>query len=166
MNKVLLRFKALLYDYIIILFYLLILLGVSIGLYFLIFGTIPEFNHLESQLIAFLTTVLPITIFFTITESKYPYASYGKRKAGLVIKYQSNPITGSIIRNILKFLPWQIAHYAVIKGLYQGFNIPLVIVTYIISISLPIIYIIMVIFNKDGRHLPDIISRSIVIKKE
>lgn len=158
-----LRLKALFIDYLCILAYLIILFIFSISFYKLVLKAIPEFTETESQWISFLTTVLPITIYFIIKESKKPYASFGKKKVGLKIVYNSSPIKSSIIRNILKFLPWQFGHISVIRGIYTGFDSIFVFIFYGLAIVLPIIYILMVIFRKDHRHLPDLFSGSWVV---
>ena len=158
-----LRLKALIIDYLCIMAYLVILFIVIISFYKLILKGIPEFSETESQLIAFLTTVLPITVYFVFKESRKPYASFGKKKVGLKIIYEGDPIKGSIIRNVLKFLPWQFGHMSVIKGVYNDFDSFFVFIFYGLAIILPIIYILMVIFRKDHRHLPDILAGSWVV---
>lgn len=159
-----LRFKALLIDYLCILAYLVILFLLIMSIYTFILNGIPDFTEIQTQWIAFLTTVLPITIYFSLKESRKPYASFGKEKVGLKISYAGNPMKGSLIRNILKFLPWQFGHLSVIKGIYSEFDSTFVFVFYGLALILPIIYILMVIFRKDHRHLADLLSGSQVIK--
>lgn len=161
--RIKLRLKALFIDYLCILAYLIILFIFIISFYKLVLKAIPEFTETESQWISFLTTVLPITVYFIFKESRKPYTSFGKNKVGLKIVYDSNPIKSSIIRNILKFLPWQFGHISVIRGIYTGFDSFFVLIFYVLAIVLPIIYILMVIFRKDHRHLPDLLSGSWVV---
>lgn len=158
-----LRIKALLIDYFCIVIYLCILLGLAIAIYFMFFQSIPRFTEEKSQWIALLTTVLPITIYFTIKEAGKSFASFGKKKTGLKVIYSGNPIMGSIIRNILKFLPWQLGHMSVIRGIYNGFESCYVIIFNGVAILLPIIYIGMVVTRKDHRHIPDLLARGYVI---
>ncbi|MDN6293772.1 hypothetical protein [Alkalibacterium gilvum] len=116
------------------------------------------------QWITFFTTVFPVTVFFILKEVRKPYASFGKEKVGLKVRYTGNPVKGSIVRNILKFLPWHLGHVSVIKLAYRNtFTIPATLY-YGSSISLLITYILMAIFRKDPRHLPDILSGSQVIR--
>lgn len=157
-----LRIKALLIDYFCIIFYLLILFALTMGIYFVFFDSIPEFTEETSQWIAFLTTVLPVTIYYIFKESGKPFASLGKEKAGLRVKYSKNPIIGSIIRNVFKFLPWQLGHMAVIRGIYSGFDSCYVILFYGLAILLPIVYIGMTLVRNDHRHIPDLLANSYV----
>lgn len=159
-----LRLKALFIDYLCILAYMAILFLFIMSIYTFVLNGIPVFTETQSQWIAFLTTILPITTYFIIKESKKPYASFGKIKAGLKIKYSGNSLKGSLIRNILKFLPWEFGHLSVIKGIYNGFDSIFVFVFYGLAVILPIIYILMVIFRKDHRHLPDLLSGSQIVR--
>jgi RDD family len=161
-----LRIKALLIDYLCIVLYLFVLFALTMSIYFLFFNGIPEFTEKQSQLIASLTTVVPITIYFTIQESRNSFASFGKKKAGLKVTYLKNPIIGSLIRNILKFLPWQFGHMSVIRGIYNGFESYYVMIVYGLAVLLPIIYIGMAMIRKDHRHIPDIVAKSYVIVNE
>ena len=160
-----LRFKALFIDYLCIVAYLVVLMGVAIACYELFFGGVPEFTALQSQLVAFFTSVLPVMGWFAFMESRNDFASLGKRKAGIQVKYVKfgkRPLVSSILRNALKFLPWQLAHMAVIGGFYDGFESPSLL---IVTLVLPVIYVVMVVFGKDHRHIADIVSGSYVVMR-
>ncbi|MBC8061002.1 MAG: hypothetical protein H7Y18_10070 [Clostridiaceae bacterium] len=103
--KLKIRIKALLWEWVFISAYLIALLFVTLLFYYFVKGSIPNFSETQTQWIAFLTSILPIICMFTFWECKTPYASLGKRKIALIVRYGHNPIIGSIIRNILKFLP-------------------------------------------------------------
>ncbi|MDF2536909.1 MAG: hypothetical protein K0R18_3071 [Bacillales bacterium] len=104
--------------------------------------------------------------FFTIKGDRKPFASIGKKKVGLTVKYLKNPTLGSLIRNILKFLPWQLGHMAVISGIYNDFESYYFMILYSLSILLLILYITMVVIRKDHRHTPDFFADSYVIVNE
>ncbi len=53
--------------------------------------------------------LLPITLLFTFLDYKND-GSFGKAKAGLELVYQKKTVQASLIRNTIKFLPWQIGH--------------------------------------------------------
>ena len=112
------RIKALLWDWAFISVYLVVLLALTLLFYNFVLGSIPAFSEILSQWVAFLTSILPIICIFTFWECKIPYASFGKRKVGLIVNYRQNPIRGSIIRNVLKFLPWQL-NFSILQCLNQ-----------------------------------------------
>jgi len=84
--------KALLIDYLTILGYLMVLAIVIAGIYFFLLDGIPEFTESQSHWTAFLTTTLPVTLYFTIREARTPYATFGKEKIGLKVKYSNHPL--------------------------------------------------------------------------
>lgn len=113
-----LRLKALMIDYVTIVIYLLVLLLVSLSLYIVILDGMPELTESQSHWTSFLTTILPIWTYYVFKEAKPPHQTLGKKRAGLTVTYTRNRIRGSILRNIGKFLPWQLAHYAMITVLH------------------------------------------------
>lgn len=160
------RFKALFFDYLRILVGLVTLFLTLMIIFKFIFKKIPEFTETQTQWITFFTTVFPVTVYSILKEAKKPYASFGKEKVGLKVSYTGNPVKGSIIRNVLKFLPWHLGHVSVIKLAYRNaFTIPAALY-YGLSISLLITYILMVIFRRDHRHLPDLLSGSQVLERQ
>lgn len=157
------RFIALLIDYLIIWIYLIALAIVMSIIYYVFFDDVPVFNQLTSQLLAFFTTVFPITIVFAIMEFKPPYGTIGKRMRKVKIKYRYNSFGYSLLRNALKFLPWQIGHMGVIAAMYNDFS-TIWFMAGNIGFILAIIYVLMVIFNKNHQHIPDIIAGATVVK--
>lgn len=158
------RVKELIYDWLFICLYLLGLFSVTMFIYLVIIERIPDFNSLQSQSIATLTTVVPLILIFTIMEGRRPYASYGKRKMNLTVVYKGNPMIGSLVRNSLKLLPWQFGHMSTISGIYNGFDTVFSIVFFSLSMGLSLLYITMAFFSKNNRHLADLIAGSTVVK--
>ena len=65
------------------------------------------------DLLAFATLVLPVILYFAITEASHHQATWGKRRTGLVVITTGGQRLGagrSLVRSVVKFLPWQIAH--------------------------------------------------------
>ncbi|MEM7530693.1 MAG: RDD family protein [Chloroflexota bacterium] len=109
------RIRAFSLDYIIIALYLSILVGVSIGLNFVFPKVVSTlFGHpLQAQFIGFITVTLPVTLYFTFTESSSWQASWGKRRQGLrLVRTDGAGITfgRALVRTLLKFVPWELAH--------------------------------------------------------
>ena len=154
------RFSALLIDWLIMSLYIVLLFSITMLFYYIFFGKVPEITQIGTQFIAALTTVIPICIFSIVYEIKSKYGSIGKRLMGLIVVRSSKTIYHPIVRNIIKFLPWQLAHIAVIYGIYQGFSSTVFIIFYVLSLGLVILFISQVIFTKEHRHLGDILSKS------
>ncbi len=92
------------------------------SVYHLFFKVIPKMNELQSQLIALLTSVIPIILIFSFLDYSKD-GSLGKRKAGLKVVYKHESLKASFIRNVIKFLPWQIGHMSMIHGIYTDFDV-------------------------------------------
>ncbi len=157
------RLKELFIDYICILTYLLILFGIAMGIYFIILKGIPEFNEWQSQLTATVTSVIPIILIFSFLD--YTKGSVGKQKTGLELYYTNKTFIASLVRNIIKFLPWQLGHIGTIRGIYTNFDM-LSIVFNICSIVLALVLLVMGLVRRDKRHLGDLIAGTQVLYKK
>ena len=153
--KIVDRIKELVIDWLVICIYLIILVIISLSFYMIVFKGIPKVTELQSQLIATITSVIPIIIIFSILDFKK--GSIGKQKAGLKLYFKKRKFKYSIIRNIVKFLPWQIGHMATIHGIYTEFD-TISIILQIIALTLLVTMFLMGILRKDKRHLGDIVA--------
>lgn len=98
------RIKELIIDWLVICIYLIMLAIISISFYMIVFKGIPKVTELQSQLIATMTSVIPIIIIFSILD--FRRGSIGKQKVRLKLYFKKREFKYSIIRNIVKFLPW------------------------------------------------------------
>lgn len=152
------RMTEFLFDYLFILDYLVLLFLVSMLIYIIFFNGVPKFTEIQSQWLVFFTSVLPITLLFTFLDYKSD-GSFGKAKAGLELVYQKKTVQASLIRNIIKFLPWQLGHMGTIHGFYSDFDM----FSIILSISatlLAVSLLAMTMFRKDKRHLGDLLAHT------
>lgn len=152
------RITALLIDWLTICGYLIVLAGVVTASFFIFWGEIPEMTALQSQLVATFTTVIPAIGWYTYAESRPPFASFGKRKQNLHVRYRYNAVFSALIRNIFKFLPWQFGHMAVISGMYNNFESTGTIIVYLMSIFLALTYVLQVLVTPSHRHLGDLFA--------
>ena len=152
------RMIEFLFDYLFILTYLVFLFIGSMLIYIIFFNGVPEFTEIQSQWLVFLTSILPITLLFTYLD----YAkngSLGKGKAGLELVYQKKTVQASLIRNTIKFLPWQIGHMGTIHGFYSNFD-GLSISLSISATLLAVLLLAMTMFRNDKRHLGDLLAHT------
>ena len=149
------RIKELCIDWLVISAYLLCLFAVSMACYFMMLGGIPAFSEFHSQLIATFASVLVVVALFTYLDFKG--GSIGKRTAGLEIYFAHRSFSRSLVRNGIKFLPWQIGHMAVIHGVYTEFD-TMSIVLSLISCILLVIMFLMGTMRRDRRHLGDMLA--------
>lgn len=150
--------KELFFDYLVILLYLAFLFGVSMAVYHLFFIGIPKMNELQSQLIALLTSVIPIILIFSYLDYSKD-GSVGKHKAGLKLVYKHKSLKASFKRNVIKFLPWQIGHMSTIHGIYTDFVV-WAIVLFFIGIGFAVLLLLMGLIRNDKRHLGDLLANT------
>ena len=152
------RMIEFLFDYLFILAYLVLLFLGSMLIYIILFHGVPDFTEIQSQCLAFFTSVLPITLLFTFLDYTNN-GSFGKVKAGLELVYQKKTVQASLIRNTIKFLPWQLGHMGTIHGVYSEFDV-LSISLSISATLLAVFLLAMTIFRKDKRHLGDLLAHT------
>jgi uncharacterized RDD family membrane protein YckC len=111
------RLKAFAFDYLLISAYIILLAAATVVVikaagWLDLSLRWPETPFL-ADLMAFVTVVLPVILYFTSQESSTKQATWGKRKAGLsVVNANGGTLTKTqaFVRSLLKFIPWQIAH--------------------------------------------------------
>lgn len=120
-------------------------------------------NPYFGQLIGFLTLTLPVITYSYLTEKGNWKATIGKRVLNLIVLTPENKTNKSIlIRNLLKYLPWELAHTGVHWIIYfesVGRETP--IWTWIILIVpqvLVFVYFISIILSKGQSSIYDRIS--------
>ncbi|WP_414052496.1 RDD family protein [Macrococcus animalis] len=142
-------------DYIVICVYLLLLLAVTSIFYYFVYKGIPEFIEIESQLIATFTSVVPIIFLFTYFD--YYSNTPGRKYTKLKLHFKKKSYGKSLLRNIVKFTPWQIGHIGTIHGVYSNFDLTSIIITNIATLLL-LLMLYLGLLTKDKRHLADMIA--------
>lgn len=128
------------------------------AVYHLFFKGIPKMNKLQSQLIALLTSVIPIILIFSYLDYSKE-GSIGKRKLGLKLVYKHKSLKSSFIRNLIKFLPWQIGHMSTIHEIYTGVDV-WAIVLFFIGSGFAVLLLLMGLLRNDKRHLGDLLANT------
>lgn len=157
------RFLALILDFIVIVCYGAVLFGVSMLVYDAVLGGIPNFNELQMNLLS-LTLIVPVVLYSIVMESSGTHATLGKRKMKIKVASTSGSVRARqiVVRNIIKFLPWQLAHMAVFHGFALQWELdPFWSALLIITTVLPVLWIGL-LFRKDRRGLHDLIAKTVV----
>jgi uncharacterized RDD family membrane protein YckC len=102
---------AFMIDYLIMFLYIILLATVSLFISFLLEQSPSGLVPIRGQFIGFFSLTLPVIAYFYLFEKGISKGSIGKQKMGIVVVSGSN--FDLLIRNILKFLPWEIAHTGV-----------------------------------------------------
>ena len=165
------RLKAFVIDYLISLIYIGILFGGTILISKFFDLKLDNVNPVNGEIIGFATLTLPVILYFTLSENGKYLGTIGKRKIGLQIVSKSltkASIKQLILRNCLKFLPWELAHFFIYRLFY--FNSlskttpDWVLTGLIVSQGLALIYLLCIIFTKNNQSVYEILSKTIVVK--
>lgn len=116
------RLKASAFDYLIIAGYIVLLAAITFTVVRIssLMGLSLDWpaNPYLADLLAFVTLILPVIIYFSLQESSSKQATWGKKKAGIrVVTGDKERISRkqAVFRSILKFIPWQIAHTCIFQ---------------------------------------------------
>jgi uncharacterized RDD family membrane protein YckC len=167
------RLKAFAFDYLIILAYVLLMAGVNFGIILrgrMIEELFPYFaSPVIKDVVAFLMLILTVILYFTLQESSPRQGTWGKRKAGIrVITAQGESLTKiqALVRSLVKFLPWQIAHTSIyqIREVVPGGEVaPFNFTGFVLVYLLIGIYLAAMFISKKRRTPYDWISGSYVV---
>jgi len=122
-----------------------------------------EINPYLGQLIGFLTLTLPVVTYSYLTERSKWKATIGKRLFNLTVDKNELKTTKSVLlRNVLKYLPWELAHTGVHWIIYfESVDKEVPIWTWTILIIPQVIvflYFVSIIFSKGQDSIYDRIS--------
>ncbi|MDQ0898948.1 RDD family protein [Paenibacillus sp. V4I7] len=163
------RIIAFFWDYLIILGYIILLIGVS---FLARPQVIPLFttNPLLAEITGFLFITLPVYLYFAVCEGSKSHATWGKRKMGIVVAgVYGQPIGfgSSLIRSALKFIPWELAHFTiwhmVIPSEYPNYLIYSLLGT---VYGLALIYLISPLWSKNKQTVYDSIAGTVIRYKD
>ena len=160
------RFYSMMVDYLVNVGYSLFLLFVSLIIYFLFFnGKIPELNELQGNLVSFLTLLFPVFLYLSISENGKKHSTIRKRKAGFVGSIKGAlTLKQIVLRNIMKFFPWQVAHMAMFHVIGNNSKPTTLFYTCLFFVYIfPIVSIGCMIYRKDRRALHDLIAGTFVM---
>lgn len=162
----LLRCKAFLIDYILIVAYLISLAAVSLFLLPSVQGWFAG-SLVTAQLAGFATVTLPVSAYFVVSDSA-GRQSFGKKRAGIRVVGENGErpsVSRIIFRTALKFLPWELSHFLVYRLANLGDTVPLY--CYWIGglvYGLIIAYAATAIFTRKKRSLYDLLAGTQVIR--
>lgn len=168
MQIVIKRILAFIIDYAVIAFYIFILLFLSTFVNRLWpFHQLMESSYLFRHLISFFTLTVPVVLYFILMERSDKQATIGKTMVKIKVvnaKGGRASLKHLIIRNTIKFIPWEVAHtfihinYAVFSsGKVMGMGSMLgLIIPQLIALA----YLTMILFRDDRRSLYEILSRT------
>lgn len=160
------RISAFLLDYLILAVYLAVLSA----LFFMIPNASSLFDsRIKAQTFGFLFVTLPITLYFAISESSKKQGTWGKTRLSLKVTDKDRNRVGfgkSLIRSILKFIPWEISHTLIWEVTFNPELNPIILNSLLISVyGLLGANIASLLLTKTRQTLYDLVCGTYIIKK-
>ncbi|HEY9522188.1 MAG TPA: RDD family protein [Thermopolyspora sp.] len=112
-------------------------------------------------------SVLPVWVYLVVTEAGTAQATWGKRRAGLIVTAgggKARPVQ-IMTRNAVKLLPWELAHLAVLRfWTVEGDTVvavPALLLCYVlVGVTLAI-----TLLRRDRRALHDLVGGTCVVSR-
>mgnify|MGYP001210757838 CR=1 FL=1 len=125
-------------------------------------------NPYIGQLIGFMTLTLPVITYSYLTEKSNWKGTVGKKLQKLIVlPDQNKSVHNILLRNILKYLPWELAHTGVHWIIYyssNGIEPPLwVWINLILPQIVVIAYFISIVISKGQSSIYDNIAKTKII---
>jgi uncharacterized RDD family membrane protein YckC len=167
------RFAAWLLDYVVILAYLIVLAAASLGA--LSSPAASVFSSaltrpITAELVGFLTLTCPVILYFALTEVSSWQATLGKRALRIVVVGQAGtrlPFGRAIVREVVRFLPWEMAH-SLIWPLALAPHLeplPVTIGGFAVVYLLVFVYLVSLFVGSEHRTVYDRIAGSRVMRR-
>ena len=166
------RILAYLIDYALILLYISCLTLVSVSLIQSNLSPSAELpDKLRGHAIGFVTLTFPVWAYFTMLEAFGKNATFGKMLFGIFVRNEGNGPPGFraiALRNLIKFLPWELAHAAIwyVNGRPFLDEMPALNLAICISAILIALAYVVMLFLGNGQTLYDRLSHTVVVKKQ
>lgn len=155
MNKLIKRrILAFLVDYVVIVLYASILYAITMTI------DPPKMSPYLGAIIGFLSLTLPVFLYFYLSEKSNSKGTLGKRFMRIAVNsYSQNQNKSILIRNLFKFLPWEMAHYGVHWLVYLSSSVVAIPNWVWVTLVLPqltvLAYLISIIISQGRRSLYD-----------
>ncbi|WP_214403551.1 RDD family protein [Pseudonocardia lacus] len=118
------------------------------------------------DLAAAAVTVLPVGAYLAATEAGRHQATLGKRWQGLRVVTVEGAAIGwrrAVVRNVIKLLPWQLAHLAVSRWIVGVDPSPAILTAYGASVVLAVGSVAVALRDAEGRALHDLAAGTRVV---
>lgn len=128
------------------------------------------FEKMRGHAIAFLTTTLPVWLYFTLLEASARGATLGKQLLGLHVTTKIGDhlnFSRSALRSMVKFLPWEMSHMAIwyVPGRPFLDDMPLLNLTMSVAALVLVGTYIVMMFTGRGRTVYDLVTGTTISRR-
>jgi len=153
------RIYAFLLDYLVIVVYGVFVVGTISFVFQPYLKTLFSSSPLTAELTGFLMMTLPVSLYFIICECSKWQGTLGKRKMGIRVVDDLGRRIGvgrSAFRTAVKFLPWEIAHFAIWRIMLPSGLSEVTVYIILNAVNLAILmYLVIPLTNKKRKNVYD-----------
>lgn len=161
------RIYAFLLDYLVIIAYGIIVVGTISFVFRPYIEPLFSSSPVTAELTGFCLITLPVSLYFILCECSKWQGTFGKRKMGIRVVDSSGQRIGigrSIARTVIKFLPWEVAHFGIWHLILPSRIPEIAVLIVLIAVNLAIVtYLIIPFTNKKRQNVYDWIAGTTVI---
>ncbi|RSM98699.1 RDD family protein [Nonomuraea sp. WAC 01424] len=153
------------WDYLAIAGWLTLLAVVFVPLRLAGAGVFDGLGLVATDLLITALSALPVGVYLVAGEAGRRRATWGKRRAGLVVATVAGERPGTariVVRDVVKLLPWQCGHMAVsrlVRGQETAFAMPLLVAAYVLAG----VSIVLLLARRDRAPLHDLVAGTRVV---
>ncbi|WP_377892265.1 RDD family protein [Alkalihalobacillus sp. R86527] len=129
-----------------------------------LFTSSPEL----AELTGFVMITLPVSLYFIVSECSKWQGTLGKRKMGLRVCDKRGHRIGigrSVRRTVVKFLPWEVAHFAIWRIMLPSDFSDSIIYFLLVAVNVTVLFYLFIPFtNKRRKNIYDWIAGTVVIE--
>jgi len=122
-----------------------------------------------AELTGFFMITLPVSLYFILCECSKWQGTLGKRKMGIrvVDRFgQRIGIVRSVVRTVIKFLPWEVAHFGIWQLILPSTLSEMTVLIILNAVNLAIlVYLLIPLTNKRKKNIYDWSAGTMVIHK-
>ncbi|MEU8249314.1 RDD family protein [Nonomuraea sp. NPDC048916] len=161
------RVVALGWDYLLIVGWLALLAGA----YLLGLGPVGRLTGaplVVADLVITGLTVLPVWAYLVVTEAGTAQATWGKRRARLIVTAAGGGRAGPVrimIRNAVKLLPWELAHLAVLRFWTLEGDSVVAVPALVLCYALVGVTVALMLLRRDRAALHDLVAGTRVVSR-
>ena len=161
------RIFAFLIDYLVIILYGIFVVGTISILFRPYIYPLFSSSPVIAELTGFFVMTLPVLLYFTLCECSKWQGTLGKRRMGIRVVDgigQRIGIVRSAFRTVIKFLPWEVAHFGIWRLMLPTDLSEFAVYVILSAVNLALLlYLIIPLTNKKRKNVYDWIARTEVV---
>lgn len=124
-------------------------------------------SPVTAELTGFFMITLPVSFYFILCDCSKSQGTLGKRKMDIRVVDgfgQRIGIRRSVVRTVIKFLPWEVAHFGIWQLMFPSTlsDMTVLIILYAVNLAI-LIYLIIPLTNKKKKNVYDWVAGTEVV---